>query len=77
VRVFSDIRDLKLRSLYNRKFLYLKRIDNSFNTRGLIIYAIIFLPGGIKNEINLNLRLQITYKIGDMLFFIKKSKVLF
>ncbi len=56
VRVLSSIRILRLRSLYSRKFLYLRRVDSSFNTRDLIFHAIIFFPSGIEGEMSLNLR---------------------
>ncbi len=57
MRVLSGIRGLRLLFFYNYKFLCLRRVDSSFNTRDLIFHAIIFLPGGIEGEISLNLRL--------------------
>jgi len=77
VRVLSDIKNLRLRFLYSHKSLYLRKVDNSLYTRNLILHAIIFFPGGIEGEINLNLKSQTTYKIRDALLLTKKDEILF
>ena len=77
VRVLSSIRILRLRSLYSRKFLYLRRVDSSFNTRDLIFHAIIFFPNKIEGEISLNLKSKTTYKIENALLLTKRDEILF
>ncbi len=77
MRVLSDIRVLRLRSLCSRKSLYLRTVDSSFNERDLIFHAMIFFPGGIEGEMSLNFRSQAIYKIEDVLLFIKRGKILF